>query len=301
MAAYCHLARLYAVQGQLHKSFELYQEARKFALDAGGRNLGAMSLVDMGIANVLYELNDLEAALTHIKHTLEFIPLWGNADDIALAYTTLAQIQQAQGNKAGAVDAIEKGIDVIQTNGVFSEARDAVRTAQVKLWLAHRDLLSAGRWAADQEERLISDRGFRFENELTRMTLSRVYIAQKKPDETIRLLSLLEESAESGGRKGSLIEILILKALALKILGETAQALAVLEKSLSQAEPEDIFGFLYMKGHPCRRCSLSGRPMPVWVRCETTPTICSPNSMPIRTKSRQSKKESPLSVTWSSL
>ena len=82
-------------------------------------NLGAMSLVDMGIANVLYELNDLEAALAHIKHTLEFIPLWGNADDIALAYSTLAQIQQAQGNKAGAVEAIEKGIDVIQTNGCF--------------------------------------------------------------------------------------------------------------------------------------------------------------------------------------
>jgi len=253
MAAYCHQARLYAIQGRLHKSYELYQEARKFALDAGGRNLGAMSLVDMGIANVLYELNDLEAALAHIKQALEFIPLWGNADDIALAYTTLAQIQQAQGNKAGAVEAIEKGIHLIQTNGVFSEARDAVRTTQVKLWLAHRDLLSAGRWAADQEERLISDRGFRFVNELTRITLSRVYIAQKKPDETIRLLTRLEESAESGGRKGSLVEILILKALTLKILGETAQALAVLEKGLSQAEPERYNRIFIHEGPPMQR------------------------------------------------
>jgi LuxR family maltose regulon positive regulatory protein len=250
MAAYGHLARLYAIQGRLHKSFELYQEARKFALDAGGRNLGAMSLVDMGIANVLYELNDLETALAHIKNTLEFIPLWGNADDIALAYTTLAQIQQAQGNKASAMEAIEKGIDVIQTNGVFSEARDAVRTTQVKLWLAQGDLLSAERWVASQEERLISDRGFRFENELTRMTLSRVYIAQKKPDETIRLLARLEESAESGRRKGSLIEILILKALTLKVLGETAQALAVLEKSLPQAEPEGYVRIFIHEGLP---------------------------------------------------
>jgi LuxR family maltose regulon positive regulatory protein len=184
---------------------------------------------------------------------LEFIPLWGNADDIALAYTTHARIQQAQGNKAGAVEAIEKGIHLIQTSGVFSAARDAVRTAQVKLWLAQGDLLSADSWAASQEERLISDRGFEFENELTRITLSRVYIAQKKPDETIRLLTRLEESAESGGRTGRLIEILILKALTLQILGETAQALAALEKSLSQAEPEGYIRIFMHEGPPMQR------------------------------------------------
>lgn len=250
MAAYCHLARLYAIQGQLHKSFELYQEAGKFAREAGGRNLGVMSLVDMGIANVFCELNDLEEAFAHITQGLEFIPLWGNADDMALAYTTHARILQAQGNIAGAKEAIEKGIQTIQTSGVFSEARDAVRTAQVILWLAQGDLPSADRWAVSQEERLVSDRGFEFENELTRITLSRVYIAQKKPDEALRLLSRLEESAESGGRIGRLIEILILKALTFQILGETVQALAVLEKSLSQAEPEGYIRIFMYEGPP---------------------------------------------------
>jgi LuxR family maltose regulon positive regulatory protein len=253
MAAYCHLARLYAIQGRLQKSFEIYHEARKFALDAGGRNLGVMSLVDMGIANVLYELNDLDGALAHIKQTLEFIPLWGNADDISLAYTNHAQIQQAQGNTAGALEAIEKGIYLIQTSGVFSEARDAVRTTQVNLWLEQGELKSADRWTAEQEERLVSDKGFGFANELTRITLSRVYIAQKKPDETIRLLTRLEESAESGGRKRSLIEILILKALTLKILGETAQAIAALENSLSQAEPEGYIRIYMHEGPPMQR------------------------------------------------
>ena len=252
MAAYCHLARLYAIQGQLHKSYELYQEAGKFAHEAGGRNLGVMSLVDMGYANVFYELNDLEAAFAHIKHALEFIPLWGNADDIALAYTTHARILQAQGNLVGGAEAIEKGISLVQTNGVFSAARDAVRTAQVKLWLVQGDLLSADRWAASQEERLISDSGFRFENELTRITLSRVSIAQKKPDDSLRLLTRLEESAESGGRTGRLIEILILKALTLQILGETAQALASLERSLELAEPEGYQRIFLDVGQPMK-------------------------------------------------
>ena len=253
MAAYCHLARLHAIQGHLHKSYELYQEAGNFAHSAGGRNLGVMSLVDMGIASVLYELNDLEAALAHIRHGLEFIPLWGNADDIALAYTIHARIQQAQGNLTGAVDAIEKGIHLIQTRGVFSVARDAVKTARVKLWLAQGDLLSAGRWAASQEERLISDGEFRFENELTRITLSRVYIALRKPDESFRLLARLEECAKSGGRSGRLIEILILKAQALQALGETARALAALEESLSQAEPEGYIRIFMHEGPPLQR------------------------------------------------
>ena len=36
VAACCHLARLYVIQGQLNKSYELCQEAAKFAHEAGG-------------------------------------------------------------------------------------------------------------------------------------------------------------------------------------------------------------------------------------------------------------------------
>src|SRR5574341_1523587 len=106
IGAHCVLARVYAVQGQLNRSFELYKEAGKFAHELGSQNLGVIAVVDVGIADVLYEWNDLEAALIHMKRGLEFIPLWGKADDIALAYTTHARIQQAQGNIAAAVETI---------------------------------------------------------------------------------------------------------------------------------------------------------------------------------------------------
>ena len=250
MAAYGHLARLYAIQGQFQKSYELYREAGKFADKAGSQNRGVMSLADIGIANVLYELNDLEEALAHVEHALALISLWGNADDIVLAHTIHAQIQLAQGNITGAEDAVEKGIHLIKERGVFPTARDVLRTAQVKLWLAKGDTLSAGRWAASQEERLISDSGFRFENELTRITIARVYMAQKKPDETIRLLNRLEESAEAGGRTGRLIEILIIKALTLQMLYETVQALVALGRSLTLAEPGEYVRTFVNEGLP---------------------------------------------------
>jgi LuxR family maltose regulon positive regulatory protein len=204
VAAYCVLARLYAIQGLLNKSYELYHKATQLIHEAGGRHLGAMSVVEVGIANVLCEWNDLEAALAHMTQGLDFILLWGKADDIALAYITLSRIRQAQGNTIAAVEAIEKGIQLIRTCGVFSEARDTVETAQVKLWLAQDDSLAVSRWSSSFEKSFSLGDPFRFECELARITLARVTIAQKKPDEAIGLLSCLEESAASSGRTGGL-------------------------------------------------------------------------------------------------
>jgi LuxR family maltose regulon positive regulatory protein len=250
VAAYCVLARLYGIQGQLNKSYELYQKAAQFIHEAGGRHLGAISVVEVGIADVLCEWNDLEAALSHVTQGMAFIPLWSKADDIALAYITLSRIRQAQGNTTAVEGAIEKGIQLIRTCGVFSEARDAVRTAQVKLWLAQEDTLAVNRWSASLEKGISSGDPIRFECELARITLARVYIAQKKPEEAIRLLACLEESAAANGRTGRLLEILVLKALALHRLGETAQALAVLAKSLALAEQEGYIRIFVDEGKP---------------------------------------------------
>ncbi len=115
VATRCVLARLYAVQGLLNKSYDLYQKTAQSIHEAGGQQLGAMSIVNVGIAEVLYEWNDLEAALTHMIQGLESIQYWGKADDIALAYTTLARIQQAQGNLPAALETIDKGSQVIHT------------------------------------------------------------------------------------------------------------------------------------------------------------------------------------------
>jgi LuxR family maltose regulon positive regulatory protein len=250
VAAYCHLARLYAIQGQLNKSYELYQEAGKFAHDVGGRNLGAMSLVDMGIANVLYELNDLEAALAHIKHSLEFIPLWGNADDIVLAYTTHARILQALGDTTAVMETIEKGIQLLHTSGVFSEAREAVTTAEIRLLLAQGNHPAVERWSAPLEQDLHVGNSLQFENEQSYITLGRVYLAQNRLTDALELLTRLETCAQSGGRMGRMIEILNLKALVLQDMNQPAQAMEVIAKGLALAEPEGYVRIFLDEGAP---------------------------------------------------
>jgi len=257
VAASCLMARLYAVQGLLNKSDAIYQTAARFITEASGQHFGARALVEVGIADVLCERNDLAAALVHMKQGQALIPMWDKADDLALAYITLARIHLAQANRSEAMEIVDKANQLIHSRGVFSEARIAVEIAQVKLWLAQGDFQAANRWAASQEKCSGSDNQFRFENELTHITQVRVLIAQNKPDEAIGLLSHLEETALSAGRMGRVMEILLLQALALRQTGDSEQALMVLTKCLALAEPEGYLRVFIEEGKPMQELLLA--------------------------------------------
>ena len=69
-------------------------------------------------------------------------------------------------------------------------------------------------------------------------------------DEAIRLLERLLEAAEEGGRIGSVIEILVLQALAHQAQGNLSLALAPLERALSLAEPEGYVRIFVDEGQP---------------------------------------------------
>jgi LuxR family maltose regulon positive regulatory protein len=264
VAASCLVARLVAVQGLLHRSYDTYQMAAQSIPEASEEHRGARALVEVGLADVFCEWNDLDAALVHLQQGLALLPWWGKADDFALAYITLARIHLAQANRSDALEAVEKAIQIIQTSGVFPEARHAVEIAQVKLWLAQGDLQAADRWAAAQEERWGSNDEFRFEHELTHITRARVWVAQSKPNEAIRLLSHLEKTARSAGRMGRVIEILLLQALAMQEIGNSERAVVALTKSLTLAEPEGYVRIFLDEGPPMGRLLRSGLKHGTW-------------------------------------
>ena len=92
------------------------------------------------------------------------------------------------------------------------------------------------------------------------MTLVRVLIAQEKRglvDGSIHdakgLLERLLQAAEEGGRKGSVIEILVLQALAHEVQGNFPPALVSLERALTLAEPEGYVRIFVDEGLPMAR------------------------------------------------
>ncbi len=250
VVASCFMARLHAVQGFLHKSYDLYQAAAQLIPETSGEHRDARALVEIGMAEILYEWNDFGAALIRIEQGLALLPFWGKVDDSVLAYVTMARIHLAQSNKREAIEAVEKAIQLTQTRGVFSEARNAVEIAQVKLWLALGDMKAAKRWAASQQARLSTDDRFRFDQELAHIALARVWIAQHKRREAIDLLMHLEEIARASERMGRVIAILRLKALALQAMGDSDHALLALTACLTLAEPEGYGRIFLDEGQP---------------------------------------------------
>jgi LuxR family maltose regulon positive regulatory protein len=185
-----------------------------------------------------------------LKGGMDNLPWWGKTDDLCLAYTTLSRIHLARGNLTEAANTIIKAAHLIRTCGVFSEARSAVETAQGKLWLLQGNWPEIDRWAASLEKRFRSPDPLRYEDELIHITQVRIFVAQNKPDKAIRILSGLEESARSCRRQGRLIEILLLKALALQTLGDTQQAIIALTESMTLAEPEGYVRVFLDEGQP---------------------------------------------------
>ena len=88
------------------------------------------------------------------------------------------------------------------------------------------------------------------------MTLARVLLAGTRAraghflDEAIALLERLLGAAEAGHRTGSVIEILVLQALALRVRGDVAAALVPLERALTLAEPEGYVRTFVDEGSP---------------------------------------------------
>ena len=250
VAASCVLARLVATQGRLRQSYDTYQNAAQRVAGAPGQHFGLEAVIKVGVAELLREWNDLDGALTHIEQGVALMSWWGKADDVALAHVTLARIHLAQGNGNDAAEAVAKALQVLETSSVFSEARRAVEGAQVKLWLAQGNLEAASRWAASVEVRPGSDDRVEYESEPVHIARARVWIAQRAPAEAIALLAPLEETARSRGRMGRVVEILILKALAMQGIDNLAQADAALAESLALAEPEGYARVFLDEGRP---------------------------------------------------
>jgi LuxR family maltose regulon positive regulatory protein len=87
-------------------------------------------------------------------------------------------------------------------------------------------------------------------DEIERLVWVRLLIIQNEPDQALKLLARLLHAAEDGGRRGRVIEILALQALARGALGDTQQALISLERSLYLAEPEGYIRLFVDEGAP---------------------------------------------------
>jgi len=130
-----------------------------------------------------------------------------------------------------------------------------IAAMKARVFVKQGRLSEALGWA--HERGLSFDDELNFMREFEHITLARVLIAQYKKEniessirEAMGLLERLLKVAEEAGRMGNVIEILLLKALALDVQGKVPHALTSLEHALTLAEPEGYFRIFMDEGLP---------------------------------------------------
>jgi LuxR family maltose regulon positive regulatory protein len=251
------LVRLLVMQGQLVQAVEICTEM----LDAPtgpnvqGKQQALISNMSRAImSNVLYERNQLANAEIYVRQGIKQAKRGGFFQSLVFGQILLARILQARGDSDGANKMLQAAIKSYQMNPT-QWCHMAVTACQVQLWLAQQEFDAAYRWA--QENSLSAEVELNPKNEFEHILLTRVLITQGRaePDgitlaKALGLTKRLTLSAESAGRMGHLIELLILQALALDAQGDLDQALSCLERALVLAEPQGFVRIFLDNGNP---------------------------------------------------
>ena len=241
------VGRLRMIRGRLLEAEEAFRWALRPGIGKGSPRLPVAGWAYLGLGELWREWNDLDAARSYLEEGLEIGRWVGTAGPLAITYTVLARVKQAQGDMKGAVEAIDRA----RQSDPEPQVRDPLNPLSAYLaraQLAQGDVEAALRWA--RKRRLDADDELSYSREVEHLVLARVVVAQGKLEEALRLLGRLLSSAHAGGRTGSVIEILTLQALILQRVGDTARATSILGRALSLAEPEVYVRMFVDEGNP---------------------------------------------------
>jgi LuxR family maltose regulon positive regulatory protein len=194
---------------------------------------------------ILYEWNDLEAAERSLQQGLDLLRHGGIGAHFGNLDAALAQTKQALGDHEGARATIQRAVQRAQSANIARLVLQA-RAYEARIWLAQGELELARGWAHDYRQLGATEYVRDFED----CTLVQILLASDQPDEALALLDGMVLSAEANGRRGNLIEILALRALAQQALGEENAAVHDLARALRDAEPEGYVRTFVDMGQP---------------------------------------------------
>lgn len=229
------LANFLIDQGQLHQAVELCYEALRLATTPSGQPLPVAARAYSGLSRVYYEWNDLDAVGRFSNQCIDLAKEWGNYNALFTAYLTLGRMKRAQGDMIGAQAYLDEAIQLMRDYQMAPGSSGLVETFQVGLWLANGNHSAAASW--------VEKNGFRVDDtvpplrEAEYRAFARVLLAQNEINSALVLLDRLLISADSVGKSGPVIEILVLKALVFQAKTDIPQALKAIERALALAEP----------------------------------------------------------------
>jgi LuxR family maltose regulon positive regulatory protein len=247
------LADIRIAQGRLREAMSTYERGLQLATEQGAPVLRGAADMHVGMSELHRERDDLDAATQHLLRSKELGEFTGLPQNRYRWRVAMARIREAQGDLDGALDLLYEA-ERLYMSDFFPNVRP-VAAWKTRVWVAQGRVGEALGWAREQGLSIEDDLSYL--REFEHITLARVLLARSKSDradrsilEAMGLLERLLHAAEKGERTGSVIEILVLQALAHQMQGDIPAALVPLQQALTLAEPEGYVRVFVDEGPP---------------------------------------------------
>jgi LuxR family maltose regulon positive regulatory protein len=226
------LGNIQEADNQSHQAAQTYRQVLQLASD---QPLQIIYEAHLGLARVLYEWNDLDAAEQHGHQSLHLARQYESViDRFILCEVFLARLKLARGDMEGAAALLaQAGQSARQRN--FVHRIPDVAAAQV-LVLLHQGNLVAAAQLAHAHELPISQ--------------ARVYLAQGDPSAALAVLQPWRGQVEAKGWADERLKVMLIQSLALQAHGEKDQAVHLLVDALALAEPGGFIRSFVDEGLP---------------------------------------------------
>jgi LuxR family maltose regulon positive regulatory protein len=246
------LADIRIAQGRLREAMSIFQRGLRHAEQTGPALRGAADM-HVGMSDVFRERNDLAAARRHLVAAEELGEHAGLPQDPYRRRAAMARVRAAEGAERDALDLLDEAERRYVAD--FSPDVRPIAALRARLWVAQGEWERALGWAG--ERGLTVDDDPSHLREFEHLTFARALLARCRAEradrslaDVTRLLGRLRRAAEEGARTGSLIEALVLQALAHQAQGDVPAALVPLRRALALAEPEGYVRVFVDEGAP---------------------------------------------------
>lgn len=250
------LADIRIAQGRLREARRVCEQALHLATKQGEPTLRGAADMHVGLSALHREYGDLDAATQHLATSKDLGEHMGFPQNPYRWCVAMARIRQARGDLDGALELLHEADR--RYVGDFSPNVRPIAAMTARVWVAQGRLDDALAWAREQD--LSTDDEPSYLREFAHLTLARALLAQAAHERTerplnqaINLLERLLTAAEAGERRGSAIDILVLRALAGQQRDDAPAAVASLARALLLVEPDGYVRTFVDEGDAMRR------------------------------------------------
>jgi len=240
-------------QGRLREAFSIYEETQQRYIADQQPVLRGTAELYIGLSELYYERGDLVAARAHFQNGIDLADEGSLPGFEYIMYLTHSRLKELEQDIDGALNQIYKA-ERLHYRYNLPDVKP-LAAIKARLFIRQGKLHAAQNWI--REFNLTKNDNLSYLREYEYITLTRYFLAQYLQNkeelylnDAVELLERLLREAEEGKRYGSLIEILILQAIAYQLNKDIPQALISLERALELAEPEGYVQVFISEGAP---------------------------------------------------